>query len=226
MHDEITQTRPTKRSKWFCLAARSWSLSCVIACTCIWYCSCGDSVGACIGGGACAIVLSANLGTRGLFRDSTGAGAAAGAIGTTGATGSTTTTAAGAAGGALGARLAFGTGGGGGSGIGSTACGMGSGVGSTTCAIGSMVSFGLLREPGGRPLPLLARSASGSGCSMGSIFFIWRKKTHLFKRRRVTRPRIAGAFAPAPSIAFPRAVWGIGWVRNVGRSVFLVWSRY
>ena len=178
--------------------------------------------------GACAIVLSATLATRGLFRDSTGAGAigAGSAMAATGAADSATTATAGAAGGALGALFAFGGAGGGGSGIGSSACGMGSGVGSTTCAIGSMVSFGLFFEPGGRPLPLLAGSApSGSRCSDGSIFFIYRKKTHLIKRRRVTRPLIAGALWPACNIAFPRAVWGIGWVRNVGVSVFFAWSR-
>ena len=188
-------------------------------------------------GTVCAMVLSATLATRGLFRDSTGAGAidaidAIGAISATGAgaSGSATTATAGAAGGALGARFAFGgAGGGGGSGIGSTTCTMGSGVGSATCAIGSMVSkvFGRFFEPGGRPRPRLAGSApSGSGCSIGSIFFIWRKKTHLIKRRRVTRPLIAGALWPACNIAFPRAVCGVGWVRNVGASVFLAWSRY
>ena len=62
--------------------------------------------------GACAIVLSATLATRGLFRDSTGAGAigAASAMAATGAGADSATTAmgaAGAAGGALGARLAF-----------------------------------------------------------------------------------------------------------------------
>jgi hypothetical protein len=199
---------------------------------CSWYCSAGDSVGVRIGAGTCAIVLSATLATRGLFRDSTGAGAigagSAMAAAGAGASGSATTATAGATGGALGARFAFGAGGGGGSGIGSTACGMGSGVGSTTCAIGSMVSkvLGLLRLPLGRPLPLFASAPAGSGCSIGSIFFIWRKKTHLFKRRRVTRPLIAGAVWPACNIAFPRAVCGVGWVRNVGASVFLAWSRY
>ena len=206
-----------------------------MACVWIWYCSAGDRVGTgAVSGTVCAMVLSATLATRGLFRDSTGAGAIGAGSATAatgaGASGSATTATAGAtgaAGGALGARFAFGAGGGGGSGIGSTTCTMGSGVGSTTCAIGSMVSFGLFFEPGGRPLPLLAGSApSGSVGSVGSIFFIWRKKTHLIKRRRVTRPLIAGALWPACNIAFPRAVWGVGWVRNVGASVFLAWSRY
>jgi hypothetical protein len=160
-----------------------------MACVWIWYCSAGDRVGiGAVSGTVCAMVLSATLATRGLFRDSTGAGAIGAGSATVatgaGASGSATTATTGAAGGALGARFAFGAGGGGGSGIGSTTCTTGSGVGSTTCAIGSMVSFGLFFEPGGRPLPLLAGSApSGSVCSVGSIFFKCRKKAHLFKRR-------------------------------------------
>ena len=88
-------------------------------------------------------------------------------------------------------------GGGSGSWLGSSAGS--SGTSATGSWIGSMVSFGLFFEPAGRPLPLLAGSAASGCTSSGSISYI--QENHLFIRRRVTSPRIAGALAPAPSIA-------------------------